>query len=150
MNPLTGFGLSAMLTVALTSLPGSTFAQQKSLKEQLVGAWTLVSCDATQPYCADTNPNGILILDASGRYTVGIAAQGRPKFSTFNRLEARAEEYKAVAIGFRLLSEPYGRSDRSIAPGAKQLFRKPEPNPAAKENHGLVNEDRVIYFRLTR
>jgi Lipocalin-like domain len=88
-----------MLAVALASSPGSTFAQQKSLKEQLVGV-TLVSCDATQPYCADTNPNGILILDASERYTVGIAAQGRPKFSTFNRLEARAEEYKAVAIGF--------------------------------------------------
>ena len=46
------------------------------------------------------NPNGILILDASGRYAVGIAAPSRPKFSTGNRLEARAEEYKAATIGF--------------------------------------------------
>jgi hypothetical protein len=41
MNPLTAFGLSAMLAVALASFRGSTFAQQKSLKEQFVGAWTL-------------------------------------------------------------------------------------------------------------
>jgi hypothetical protein len=100
MNPLTAFGLSAMSAVALASLPGSTFAQQKSLKEQLVGAWTLVSCDVTQPYCAGPNPNGILILDASGRYTVGIAARGRPKFSGGNRLEVGVEEFKAVTIGF--------------------------------------------------
>ncbi len=51
-----------------------------------------------QPYCAP-NPNGILILDASGRYAQVIAARGRPKFSTPNRSEAKAEEFKAAALG---------------------------------------------------
>ena len=65
----------------------------------------LASCNSTsangakQPYCADPNPNGILIFDASGRYASVIAARGRPKFTTPNRSEAKAEEFKAAAQG---------------------------------------------------
>jgi hypothetical protein len=105
MNPLAVFSLSATLAVALASLPGSIVAQQRSLKEQLIGAWTLVSCEVTrdgakQPYCADSNPNGILIFDASGRYATMTAARGRPKFTGGgNRSAASAEEYKAAAMG---------------------------------------------------
>jgi hypothetical protein len=105
MNLRAVFSMSAMLTVGLASLPGSAIAQQKSLKEQLVGTWMLASCNSTsangakQPYCADPNPNGIFILDASGRYAQVIAARGRPKFTTPNRSEAKAEEFKAAALG---------------------------------------------------
>src|SRR5215470_1117104 len=73
MNRCNLVSLSAVAVTAMgLSLSSSNaLAQQKSLKEQLVGVWTLVSCDSTsangarQPYCADPNPNGILILDAS-------------------------------------------------------------------------------------
>src|SRR5215831_1145613 len=107
MNRCNLVSLSAIGGIAMClSLPSSNaLAQQKSLKEQLVGAWALVSCDSTsangakQPYCADPSPNGILILDASGRYAQVIAARGRPKFSTPNRSEAKAEEFKAAALG---------------------------------------------------
>src|SRR5258708_5784217 len=107
MNRRNRLGLSviAMTVTGLSLLSGNALAQQKSLKDRLVGAWTLVSCDSTsangarQPYCADSNPNGILILDASGRYAQVIAARGRPKFSTPNRSEAKAEEFKAAALG---------------------------------------------------
>ena len=97
------FILSAMM-LGFALLPGSTVAQQKSLKEQLVGAWTLVSCDRTttkgakQPYCV--NSNGILILDASGRYAHMIAARDRPKLTVVNRVDAPAEQFKAAAQGF--------------------------------------------------
>ena len=104
MNQHSLISMSAMTVVAFGLLSGNALAQQKSLKEQLVGAWTLVSCDSTsangarQPYCAP-NPNGILILDVSGRYASVIAARARPKFSTPNRSEAKAEEFKAAALG---------------------------------------------------
>ena len=97
------FSLSAIMFV-LTLLPSSTVAQQKSLKEQLVGAWELVSCDRTtvngakQPYCV--NSIGILIFDASGRYAHIIAARGRPKLAVVNRENAPPEEFKAAAQGF--------------------------------------------------
>lgn len=94
--------LATLLPLVLA--PGSVIGQQKSLKDQLVGAWTLVSCERTtakgekQPYCV--NSNGILILDVSGRYAHMIAARGRPKLTVINRLDAPAEEFKAAAQGF--------------------------------------------------
>ena len=107
MKTLNVLSLSAMLAVALASLPGSTIAQQKSLKEQLVGTWTLVSCEVPadsirQPFCV--NPRGSLSLDASGRYTQVIAARGRPNATPgpnglFNRADVKPEEYKAMAQG---------------------------------------------------
>ena len=95
--------LSAIM-LGLALLPSSVPAQEKPLREQLVGAWTLISCDRTtangvkQPYCV--NSNGILILDASGRYAHMIASRGRPKLSTLDRSEAPAEQFKAAAEGF--------------------------------------------------
>jgi hypothetical protein len=81
MKRLSVLSLSAMLAMGLASLPSSTVAQQKSLKEQLVGAWTLISCNNTTangdkaPYCV--NPKGILIHDASGQYAVMGFGGGR-------------------------------------------------------------------------
>ena len=102
MNRLSILGLSAMLAAGLASSPGSAVAQQKSLKEQLVGTWILVSCDTkgadgtTLPFCV--NPAGTLSFDASGRYVVVIAARGRPKFTAGRN--SPADEYKAAAQGF--------------------------------------------------
>ena len=62
--------------VALTLLPSSVLAQEKTLKQQVQGAWNLVSCDAKQPYCV--NPTGSLSLNGNGRYTEVIAAKNRP------------------------------------------------------------------------
>jgi len=92
---------ATILSLALVS--GNAIAQQKTLKEQLVGTWTVASCESTspngakQPYCA--NPNGVLILDASGRYAQVIAARGRPKLASGNRSEVPAEQFKAAALG---------------------------------------------------
>ena len=113
MNRRNILNLSAITAVGVALLPGSAISQQKSLKDQLVGAWTLVSCASTSangaksPQCA--NPNGILILDASGRYATVTANRDRPKFTTGNRLEIPAEQFKAAAGGSRLILAP-GRS----------------------------------------
>ena len=87
-----------VLLAGLALLPSSIVAQQGTLKQQLVGAWTLVSCPtagngATQ--CVD--PNGILILDAGGRYALVNAARGRPKFDS--GVVPSAEQYKAAGQG---------------------------------------------------
>jgi lipocalin-like protein len=102
MKKASAFTLAVVLTFVLS--PGQSAAQQKSLREQLIGAWELVLCErttpkgATQPYCV--NSIGTLILDASGRYAQMIAARGRPKLSTVNRLDVPAEQYKAAVQGF--------------------------------------------------
>jgi Lipocalin-like domain/LTXXQ motif family protein len=102
MNRCRIFSLSA-IAIWLALLSTSAVSQQKSLKDQLAGVWTLVSCDSTfpngtkQPYCG--NSNGLLVLDAGGRYAMMTAKRDRPKFTTPNRLEAPAEEFKAAAQG---------------------------------------------------
>ena len=74
--------------------PGPT----ASLRDQLVGAWALVSCKSELPgasFCA--NPNGIFIIDASGHYAMVYAARGRPKTSAGRA--SPAEELRAVVTG---------------------------------------------------
>jgi len=77
---LTTVGLSA---VALSA--GDAMAQQRSLKDQLVGTWTLVSTEDTaangtkrEPWGA--NPKGIHIFEAGGRYATLGGNSNRPKF----------------------------------------------------------------------
>jgi hypothetical protein len=75
-------------------------ASAQSLKDQLVGTWTLVSCtNPSATFCAGNN--GIQIFDASGHYVVVMAARGRPKVTggDANRNAITPEEYKAVAAG---------------------------------------------------
>ena len=122
-----------MTTIALLCcrliLPlGGVLAQQKTLKEQLVGAWTLVSIDAIapdgttqQPYGA--NPKGILILDTSGQYALETGIPDRPKFKTTSnaRSAATAEEWAVAARGF---SANFGTW--SVNEADKTLIRKYE------------------------
>ena len=68
--------------VALTLLPSSVLSQEKTLKQQIQGPWSLASCNNTDTkgekaaYCAN-NPRGILILAGNGNYAVTIIAGGR-------------------------------------------------------------------------
>ncbi|HEV8680230.1 MAG TPA: lipocalin-like domain-containing protein, partial [Stellaceae bacterium] len=77
--------MSGITLLACAVLTGNAAAQQKTLKEQLAGAWTLVSWDVTakdgtKRQDFGPNPKGTLILDASGRYAVVQSRPDRPKF----------------------------------------------------------------------
>ena len=67
---------------ALVLLPNQTTAQEKTLKQQIQGPWSLVSCNNTNAkgektaYCAN-NPRGILILAGNGNYASTTIAGGR-------------------------------------------------------------------------
>jgi|SRR5579871_2632522 len=101
------FALTTIGTAAFALLLGTASAQQKTLREQLIGAWTLVS-DETMPtngpkrQTFGANPKGILILDAGGRYAMVQGRPDRPKFKNVTklRLGATADEFAAAARGF--------------------------------------------------
>jgi hypothetical protein len=85
-------------------LSGSAVAQQKSLKEQLTGTWTMVSNDNVAPDGTKrqpfgTNPKGTLILDAGGRYAQIHMRPDRPKFKVNNRTQGTPEETKVALDG---------------------------------------------------
>ena len=98
-------GMAVIATLAL--LPATALGQQRSLKEQLVGAWTLVSFETTatngtkqQPL--GPNPKGVLILDASGQLATVQGRPDRPKFkpSVDFRLDTPAAEFGEAAKEF--------------------------------------------------
>src|SRR5262245_28927772 len=75
----------AVIAMGLSLLSSNALAQQKSLKEQLIGTWTLVSSETAAPNGTKqqyfgANPRGILMLDAGGRYAQVWGRADRPKF----------------------------------------------------------------------
>jgi hypothetical protein len=145
MNWRNILSLSAIAALGLALLPGNAVSQQKSLKEQLVGVWTLVSNDTTpangtkrQDFGA--NPKGVLVLDAGGRYALVQGRPDRPKFKdTSNlRLGATAEEFATAARGF---AANFGAW--SVNEADKTLVRKYEialiPNNDALESKVSVS-----------
>jgi hypothetical protein len=144
MNRRNILSLSAMTALGLAILPTGAVSQQKTLKEQLVGAWTLVSSDTTLTNGTErqdfgANPKGILILDAGGRYAVVQGRPDRPKFkdTTNLRLGATAGEFAAAARPF---AANFGTW--SVDEADKTLIRRYEialiPNNDAIENKAFV------------
>jgi Lipocalin-like domain len=72
---------TALLCLAVGLSASVSLAQQKSLKEQLVGTWTLVSSDQVRPDGSQVqqfgaNPKGINVFDANGHFFLMIASAG--------------------------------------------------------------------------
>jgi Lipocalin-like domain len=98
------FSFSAAVALTLALLPAPASSQQKSLKEQLVGAWTLVSIIATDKAGNKSdrrgpNPKGLLIFDASGHYSILTSRAELPNFKVDNVNQGTPEENKAVMTG---------------------------------------------------
>jgi hypothetical protein len=104
MNRRSILQLFAMPALGLALLSGGAVSQQKSLKQQLVGTWTLVSNDNVAPdgtkrQIFGPHPKGIMILDADGRYALIAVNPARPKFKGNTRLDGTPEENKAAIAG---------------------------------------------------
>src|SRR5262249_20265332 len=97
-------GLSAITSLGLALLLGNAIGQQRSLKEQLVGAWTMVTCEAVQddgtkgPLVTGSNPAGQYIFTENGYFSFQAAAD-LPKFASNSRMKTTPEENKAVVEG---------------------------------------------------
>jgi hypothetical protein len=97
----------ALLCFAVALPAGDGAAQQKTLKDQLVGAWTQISLEitpqnSTKEQRFGANAKGILILDASGRYAWVGGNPDRPKFKASGnfRLNTPAAEWGEAAKEF--------------------------------------------------
>ncbi len=94
----------ALLVLGPLVVAGAASAQQKTLKEQLIGTWTLTANyaerqDGSRLEAFGKDPKGIFMLDAGGRFSYLIVAAERPKFASNNRREGTVEENKAAVEG---------------------------------------------------
>src|SRR4051812_40669027 len=99
-------------TVALGVLSSPMLAQQKLLKDQLVGSWMFVSAidirpDGTEYDRWGPNPRGTLMFDANGRYVQIISRSDHPKFAANSAILGTADENKAVMTGMAVFFGTY-------------------------------------------
>jgi hypothetical protein len=101
------FGMLAVATVSVLIMGdalamGDAMAQEKSLKEQLVGTWIYVSSTSTRADGSKTeNPNlkAIVIYTSDGHFAFVSVRDDLPKLANPDRALATAEEAKAVVAG---------------------------------------------------
>ena len=113
MNRRSIFMLATVTGLGLALLPSNLNSQQGTLKEQLVGTWTIVSWEEIAPNGTKrqiANPKGFLIFDSGGRYAQVIARPDRPKFKspgepTVEELAAATEDFFAANAGTWRVSE---------------------------------------------
>jgi len=96
--------LFMVLVAVVAFLPASGTAQQKSLKDQLVGTWVMLSArnvkaDGSSDHIFGPNGKGILIFQQNGRFAFVLINPDVPKFASNNRIAATPEELKAAYQG---------------------------------------------------
>jgi hypothetical protein len=96
--------MSAITAFAFALTPGSAISQTKSLKDQLVGTWTVVSWEQVRPDGSKfrrfgDNPKGITVFDANGNFVVLFARPDLPKLASANPSTPTPEEAKAIVSG---------------------------------------------------
>jgi hypothetical protein len=79
-------------------------AQPKSMKEAIVGTWSLLIDDAVKPDGTHVpnfgpNPIGMAMFAGDGHFSVTFVRAGRPKFASNNRTTGTADENKAAVAG---------------------------------------------------
>jgi hypothetical protein len=92
------------LLTALIALPSLGVAARQPEQNRLVGTWQLVLVDNVLPdgsrmHLYGPNPQGVLVFDATGHYSLQIMSAGRPKFAANDKSKGTAEEYRAAVQG---------------------------------------------------
>ena len=91
----------SLLVSGMALFAGGAVGQQNTLKEQLVGTWTVVSLlnekagKSTETF--GPNPKGYFMFDSSGHFSTHIIRAYRPKFA--HRDNPTGGESKAVVEG---------------------------------------------------
>ena len=114
--------VATLLILTGSLLISGASARDKSLKEQVVGAWTLISFESFDtagtmvPSIEGGNLKGMLILTNDGLLSVQIMSE-IPKLASKDRLNTTAAEDKAIAHGVLSFFGTYtiGEVDKSIS-----------------------------------
>src|SRR5262245_49296587 len=83
------------------ALAGAASAQQKSAKEQIVGAWSLVSVasemdDGKKGEPFGPSPKGVMIFSSDGHFSLFQSRAELPKIAANDRAKATPEEAQTI------------------------------------------------------
>src|SRR5690348_1471872 len=91
------FGLAVIAAVGLGFWPESIIAQQRALKEQLLGSWELAAVTGERPDGSTfqpfgANPKGIIIFASDGHFSLFQSSANVPRIASNDRAKATPEE----------------------------------------------------------
>jgi hypothetical protein len=117
MNIMKRLGVLTATTVSLlvlggALLTGDAVAQQRSLKEQLVGTWIYIASTSSRGDGSKTESpdlKGILICTSDGHFAFVIVRADLPKLAANDRTRATAEEARTVVAGSNAFMLRIGR-----------------------------------------
>lgn len=92
----------ALPLMVLALCAGDAVAQQKSLKDELVGAWKFVSSTSQRDDGSATwgqNPKGLLIFTDGNRFSLQIMRSDRPRYKSNTRMRGSLIENQATTRG---------------------------------------------------
>jgi Lipocalin-like domain len=94
---------TALLCLAAGLSASDSLAQQKPLKEQLVGTWTLVSSDQVRSdgnklKQFGANPKGINVFDANGRFFLMVASADNSKIASNDSSETNSKKVDGLIV----------------------------------------------------
>ncbi|WP_050475655.1 lipocalin-like domain-containing protein [Herbaspirillum rhizosphaerae] len=92
-----------LASVAVSLYPLGAVAGQLMAAE-FEGVWSMASAyeikaDGTRTTNYGEHPEGLLMIDKSGRYSLQIFRPGRPKFATGDKTRGTPEEYREAVLG---------------------------------------------------
>jgi len=102
MNRRCALGLCAFALVAIPAFSNSSIAQEKSLKDQLVGTWIYVSSTGKRDdgsAVARPSLQGAVTYTADGRFHFITTRTDVPKYASSDPSRPTAEEAMAIASG---------------------------------------------------
>ena len=109
MKRMSTLAAAAAISLIATAQPGHA-GDGKSLKEQVIGTWSLVSLTVHQPdkkvELFGENPRGIQIMAPNGRFAVITTRSELPLYAANNRMQGTDAEYRAIGQG---ANASYGR-----------------------------------------
>src|SRR5262245_25622245 len=104
MNNANILRISAIAALGIALMTSATVGQPaKSDKERFIGTWTLVSLTSgegvnqTLPY--GPNPQGTMMVDPNGRFSITVVRSDLLKFASNNRMSGTTDENKAIVQG---------------------------------------------------
>jgi Lipocalin-like domain len=92
----------ALLSVVLALFADGAAAQQKTLKDELVGSWKFISSTSQRDDGSATwgpNPKGLLIFTEGGRFSLQIMRSDRPRYKSNTRIRGSLIENQATTRG---------------------------------------------------
>jgi hypothetical protein len=135
-------------------------AGQNSLREQLAGAWTLVSweqinADGSKLQQFGENPKGLAFFDSTGHYMISVMRSDRTRYKleNFGQIaQISAEEARATALGTITYFGTYAVDEScKVIPIHIEASSFPNWNGADQERFFELAQDRLILtVRLPR